>query len=212
VTCCRAAPWCPGPEVTASGMPRAVRRALTVGAAAASIALVAACSSTSQEGSGTSYVAGDGTVTLVPADRRGAPVAVSGSTLEGTPIDVGTMRGKPVVLNVWGSWCPPCRKEAPGLEAAYATLKDRGVSFVGINTREDDVAQALAFQKTFRVTYPSVVDDGGRVLLSLHGAVAPSAIPTTLVLDQRGRIAARVSGAVDTTTLVGLVDDVLKAG
>jgi thiol-disulfide isomerase/thioredoxin len=174
-------------------------------------ALLAGCggsgSSGNGVGSGISYVAGDGTVTMVPAKDRKQPVNLSGKTIDGTLIELAGYRGHPVVVNVWGSWCGPCRKEAPALQAAYAQLKSSGVAFLGIDTRDDDPAQAKAFEDNFGITYPSIVDDGGAVLLNLRGVVAPSAVPTTLVIDEQGRVAARVSGPVDTTTLVGLVHD-----
>jgi thiol-disulfide isomerase/thioredoxin len=152
-------------------------------------------------------VAGNGTVTIVPPKDRDQPVRLVGRSIEGNVVDVAAHRGHPVVVNVWGSWCGPCRKEAPALQAAYVQLKPSGVAFLGIDTRDDDLAQAKAFQESFGITYPSIVDDGGSVLLNLRGVVTPSAVPTTLVLDEQGRVAARVSGPVDTTTLVGLVHD-----
>lgn len=170
---------------------------------------LAGCTSSDDAASGGGFVAGDGTVTVIEADERGEPVDLSGATLEGTPLDVASLRGGPVVVNVWGSWCPPCRKEAPDLEAAHQRLKTEDVSFLGINTREEDPAQALAFQRTFEVTYPSLSDEGGTLLLSLRGAVAPNAIPTTLVLDDQGRIAARITGGTTAATLVGVVESVI---
>jgi thiol-disulfide isomerase/thioredoxin len=162
---------------------------------------------TSSVGSGISYVAGDGMVTIVKPQDRKQPVNLSGTTLDGSRIDLASYRGHPVVVNIWGSWCGPCRKEAPALQAAYTQLKASGVVFLGVDTRDDDPAQAKAFEENFGITYPSIVDDGGAVLLNLRGVVAPSAVPTTLVIDEQGRVAARVSGGVDTTTLVGLVHD-----
>jgi thiol-disulfide isomerase/thioredoxin len=157
---------------------------------------------------GSRYVAGSGAVVTVPPERREAPIELSGRTLSGDRLDLASLRGAPVVINVWGSWCPPCRREAPDLQAAHERLERDGVAFVGVNTR-DQRAQASAYERRFGITFPSVVDEGGRALLALRGAVPPSAIPTTLVLDRAGRVAARVSGPVDTRTLVGLVSDVL---
>lgn len=178
--------------------------------------LLAGCSGGSGNGGnggqrgGSGFVAGDGdsTITLIEPDRRQAPVDLSGKTLEGERLDVASLRGAPVVLNVWGSWCGPCRKEAPALEEAARRLEADDVSFVGINTRDEDTAQALAFQRTFEVSYPSLVDSGGSLLLSLRGAVAPNAIPTTLILDDQGRVAARITGPTTETTLVDLVGSV----
>jgi thiol-disulfide isomerase/thioredoxin len=184
-------------------------------AALAGTALVgtalAGCSSSSGAQTVTEYPGGDGSIIVVkPAElAKQKPVELRGTTLEGAPIDVASLRGKVVVLNVWGSWCPPCRKEAPDLQAAYVALKPKGVEFLGIDSNDKDKAQALAFQKTFGITYPSLADDGGGALLALRGAVAPNAIPTTLVLDAKGRVAARISSATTKATLVGVVEDVI---
>lgn len=197
------------------GSPRRRPARTTVAALLVTLPLtLAACSADSggtggQQG-GTGFVGGDGdsTITVIEPDQRREPVDLSGTTLEGERLDVASLRGSPVVLNVWGSWCGPCRKEAPALEAAAQRLSSDDVAFVGINTRDEDAAQALAFQRTFDVSYPSLVDGGGALLLSLRGAVAPNAIPTTLVLDAEGRIAARITGATTETTLVDLVQSV----
>jgi thiol-disulfide isomerase/thioredoxin len=197
------------------GVRRGVRRgASALAAAGLVVGLVAGCSGTSAGGGTTQWVQGDGTITVVPEAKRQQPVTLRGTTLEGAPLDVASFRGKVVVVNVWGSWCPPCRKEAPDLQKAFVELKPRGVEFVGIDSNDKDRAQALAFQKTFGITYPSLADDGGAALLALRGAVAPNAVPTTLVLDQQGRVAARISSATTKVTLVDVVEDVLagKAG
>ena len=186
---------------------------MVVAAFAVAVALAGCTGSSGGSGSGTSggsgnsFVAGDGTVTIVPAAKRQEPVRMSGRTIDGAVLDIASYRGHPVVVNVWGSWCGPCRKEAPALQAAYTQLKPSGVAFLGVDTRDDDPAQSKAFESSFGITYPSIVDDGGSVLLNLRGVVTPNAVPTTLVIDEQGRVAARVSGPVDTATLVGLVHD-----
>lgn len=173
-------------------------------AALALLLAVTACSSGSgggQEG----FVSGStGLTRVAPAQRRPAPVAKGPGLTDG---EVTTARpGKVVVINVWGSWCAPCRKEAPDLERAHQQTKDVA-AFVGIDTRDPDPAPALAFQRTFGVTYPSIHDPQAAQLLVFSGELPPSGIPSTLVVDPQGRIAARVIGTVDTTTLVGLVRD-----
>ncbi len=189
---------------------RRTTTARAVPALAACALVLTACSSAGA-GRGVSFVSGDGTVTVLSPSQRNAPVTLSGRTLSGAPLDVASMRGRPVVVNVWGSWCGPCRKEAPALEAAYQRLRGLQVGFVGLDTR-DDVAQARAYERAYHLTYPSLADDDGKSLLALHGVV--SAPPTTLVLDRQGRVAARVTGGLTTTTLVDLVTTVLdeKAG
>jgi thiol-disulfide isomerase/thioredoxin len=157
-------------------------------------------------GGGGSSTAKDGGVeTVVPVGQRKEPIDLVGTTLAGDRLDVSTLRGKPVVLNVWGSWCPPCRKEAPALQAAATELGTRA-AFVGINIR-DEAGQALAYERKFKVTYPSLVDDGD-LLLSLRGAVTSQSPPITLVLDAEGRVAARFLGPVTRLSLVGMVNDV----
>jgi thiol-disulfide isomerase/thioredoxin len=169
---------------------------------------VAGCGGPAAGTAGSSYVEGDGTVTLVGASDRDAPIDLAGTTLDGTPLSLTSLRGHPVVLNVWGSWCTSCRVEARDLQSASERLAPGGVAFVGINFRDPDVAQALAYERTMGVTYPSLRDQGGELLLALRGAVPPTSIPTTLVLDAEGRVAARVVGPVTASTLVGIVQDV----
>lgn len=153
------------------------------------------------------FVAGSGAVTiLAPADRPPAP-PLAGTTLTGARWSLAAQRGKPVVINVWGSWCAPCRKEAPELDAAARRLAGKAV-FMGLNTRDLDPAPARRFVVRFKVSYPSLYDPDGSLLLGFRGQTSASAIPSTLVIDAQGRVAGRVLGAVDTTTLVGMVNDV----
>lgn len=154
------------------------------------------------------YVSGDGAVESIPADERGEPVELTGTLLDGTAWDIASTRGKVLVLNVWGSWCAPCVAEAPALQKTWEGLQaDRApVEFVGIDFREDP-ARGAAFSAKEGITYPSLSDESGVAILALQGK-APT-VPTTLVLDTQGRIAARVNGPVSATTLRGLVDDVV---
>jgi thiol-disulfide isomerase/thioredoxin len=163
-------------------------------------AAVAGCSS-----SGSQTPDGDGVRTVVPVEQRKEPIDLSGTTLAGDRLDLASLRGKPVVLNIWGSWCAPCRKEAPELQAA-ATELDGKAAFVGIATR-DDADGAKAYERRFKITYPSFLD-GGDMLLQLRGAVASQSPPVTLVLDAKGRIAGRFVGPVTRRSLVGMVSDV----
>ena len=154
------------------------------------------------------YVSGDGsTRTWVPADR-GAPVALSGTDFTGAPVDVADWRGDVVVLNTWYAACPPCRAEAPDLAALATDYADEGVHVLGINGT-DDAGTAQAFERTFAVPYPSLADTDGQAIASLQGSVPLQAVPTTVVLDREGRVAARVLGLADATTLRAMVDDLL---
>jgi len=141
-----------------------------------------------------------------PADRKPAPVA-AGPKLGGGQISTADYPGKVIVLNVWGSWCAPCRKEAKDLQAAQ--VKTRKVAqFIGLNTRDLDPAPAQAFVRAFGITYPHIYDPKGQVLTRFAGDLPPSAIPTTLVIDPQGRLAARVVGTISASTLVDLITDV----
>lgn len=154
------------------------------------------------------FVAGKGVITRLPPDERSAPGQVSGETIDGRPIALSDYAGKTVVVNVWGSWCGPCRAEAQDLVDAAEQLKDENVVFLGINSRDLDQAAARAFTRRFQVPYPSIYDQGGQTLLAFRGTLTTNSIPSTVVIDDRGRVAARVLGEVSTSTLVGLVEDV----
>lgn len=148
------------------------------------------------------------TVTEFPPADRGSPVDVTGSTLAGDQFSMEELRGRVVVVNVWGSWCPPCREEAPVLADVSRRYADRGVSFVGVNVR-DNPAAARAFERRYGITYPSIEDSAGRALLALNQYIPANAVPVTLVLDRQGRVAARVLGALEKSTLTALLDSVL---
>ncbi len=157
------------------------------------------------------YVDGEGIITRLAESERKRPGDVSGTTLEGKPLSLDEYDGKVVVLNVWGSWCPPCRKEARLLGSAARTLAKEDVAFVGVNTKDSRPEQGLAFERRYDVPYPSFFDPAGRTLLAFHGTLNPSAIPSTVVLDQQGRVAASILGEVPSEkTLVELVRDVKK--
>lgn len=157
------------------------------------------------------YASGDGTVTTWDPGARGEPVALSGTSYAGEAIDVADWRGDVVVVNFWYAGCPPCRAEAPDLAALATDYADAGVRVLGVNST-DDAGTAQAFERTFAIPYPSLDDAQARGVAAMQGAVALRAMPTTVVLDQDGRIAARVLGRAEASTLRGIVDDVLAQG
>lgn len=158
----------------------------------------------STTGDGRSFVSGDGTITVITAqDRIDAP-ELRGSTLDGDDFDSTSVVGRVAVINLWASWCAPCRAEAPTLVRLAAEYDD--VVFVGMLTR-DNIDAAQAFVRRFGLTYPTIVDE--ELILRFGGALAPNAIPTTLVLDRQGRVAARLSGAVTDAGLSGVIDQIL---
>jgi thiol-disulfide isomerase/thioredoxin len=196
--------------------PRALRRRPLRSAAvlAGSLALAsatAACSSgsTSSSAGSSNFVSGNGEVTVVKAaDRKPAP-DLSGKTVSGGTASLAAYKGKVVVINIWGSWCAPCNAEAPNLVQVADADRAKGVQFLGINTRDLEVDQAVGFEKRFHVAYPSLYDPFGKLILRFpRGSVNPQSIPTTIVIDRQGRIAVRVSGPLSVDTLNQIVDPI----
>ncbi|GAA3395488.1 TlpA family protein disulfide reductase [Cryptosporangium minutisporangium] len=175
------------------------------GAAAACLIAVGACSTgadaVDQESGGSQrFVAGSGASTVYAVDDRASAPDISGELLDGEQFRLSEARGDVVVLNFWGSWCAPCRAEADDLERVYTATKASGVRFVGVNVK-DTRSRAAAFDVNFKITYPSLFDQAGRVALQLKAA-PPNAIPATIVIDREGRIAA--------VFRKGLLDDELQ--
>ncbi|WP_440711675.1 TlpA family protein disulfide reductase [Herbiconiux sp. YIM B11900] len=156
------------------------------------------------------YVAGDGSVLEISPAQRAASVAFAGAGENGEQITSADYAGEVLVVNFWYAGCAPCRLEAPDLEATYQQYLPQNVGFLGVNVR-DQAATAQEFAATFGVTYPSIIDTDAGVQLSFAGQVAPNAVPTTLVLDRQGRVAARILGRVtEVSILEALIDRVLE--
>lgn len=164
----------------------------------------------SEAGADTAFVAGDGSIVLIAPDQRGPAPDLVGDTLEGGEFRLSDHLGEVVVLNVWASWCAPCRAEAPELEAVWRDVRDDGVQFVGLDTR-DTVEAARAFLEAYDITYPNVIDADGRLQLLFSDTLPPQAIPSTLVVDREGRVAGRILGRVTEATLTALIEDVAKS-
>lgn len=188
---------------------------------------VAGCSSSGEgqvgvpglrEPASRAYVSGDSSIEVLAPEQRGEPVvAVAGQTLDGDELDTADLAGSLVVLNVWGSWCAPCHAEAPELVAAEkeltaaATTGAPEVRFVGINIRDRSREAAIGFEEEYGIGWPSLYDPDSLLLLPLAEDIPPNVVPSTLVLDQDGRVAARLLGKVDADTLVGVVEQVAGA-
>lgn len=158
---------------------------------------------------GSNYVAGDGSVEEISPESRTEPVSFESTTFDDTEITPETFQGEISVINFWYAACAPCRVEAPDLQEVHEEYADDGVQFFGVNTR-DTQETAEAFERNFGITYPSMEDRSGEVVMEMTDYVHPSAVPTTLVLDQEGRIAARVVGIVEPGTLRALIDGAIE--
>ena len=190
------------------------RRVLSTVAAAVLVLTATGCGSLHglNGTGGKQYVEGDGTVRQVSAQDRTTAVDFTGHDLDGKPLSLSAMRGKPTVISVWWAGCPPCRKEAPLLVGAHRQLGDRA-HFVGIDVRDGGTAGPLTFERQFGISWPSFYSPGGEALLAFPGTLTPNSIPATVVLDDRGRVAASIIGPVPSQlTLVQMVQDVARDG
>lgn len=190
-----------------------IRRLMTIGAVAiASTLLLAGCTTDQfaqdyRDGGNKNYVAGDGSILEITPQNRGAQVTFDGVTDAGLNVSSSDYLGRVLVVNFWAGYCAPCRVEAPDLEALSQKWADSGVSFLGVNTY-DEPETAQAFSRTYGVTYPSIIDaKSGVVQLAFAGDIPPSALPTTIVLDGKGRVAARILGQVESASIL---DSIIK--
>lgn len=192
--------------------PRPTRRSVLGASALLGALVLTGCSSKEEDladqadaGDGKGFISGDGSVTEYPESERKDPVEFTGTLFGGKELTGASLRGKPSVLNFWYAGCAPCRSEAPHLQKLAEHFGEK-VNFYGVNLR-DEQATAQAFERSFHVAYPSVEDSDGAVLMSLSHYVPAQAVPTTLVLDRKGRVAARILGEIDESTLRTLVQD-----
>lgn len=158
-----------------------------------------------RSGDNKNYIAGDGTVTEFAKANRTDAVEWFGKTTTGDELSSQQLQGVVVVMNFWYAGCAPCRVEVPELIALAKKYKSQKVQFVGVNVR-DSAATAAAFERKFKLTYPSIVDtENGSVLLSFTGVVTPQSVPTTLVIGRDGKVTARVLGRIDKSILDSLI-------
>ena len=163
-----------------------------------------------RSGDNKNYIAGDGSVTEFGIADRSVPVAWQGKLADGSTLSSANLSGVVTVLNFWYAGCAPCRAEAPDLVAIAKQFPK--VQFVGVNVR-DAAGTAGAFERKFGIDWPSILDaSDGSVVLAFTGIVTPQAVPTTLVIDSKGRVAARVLGRIESSTLKALIKRVQDEG
>ncbi|SFK34217.1 TlpA family protein disulfide reductase [Geodermatophilus ruber] len=157
------------------------------------------------------FVAGTPAGEVIPDGERAAAPEFGGTLLGGGTFDSGELSGNIAVLNFWGSWCPPCRVETPEFQAVYADVRDRGVEFLGLNVKETSEQFAQAFVDSEGIEFPSIFDPRGEVALAFRDYPA-NAIPSTIVLDRQGRVAAVYTGEVAQDDLRAMLDRLLAEG
>ena len=154
------------------------------------------------------FISGDGTATFLKVeDRKSAPELIA-LDFNGKEIDLSNYKNKVVVLNVWGSWCGPCRKEAKELQELYVKNKDSGVEFIGINIRDSKVS-AEKFIANFGITYPNIFDRDGVKLLGFKDTLPANAIPSTVLVDKNGKVAARQLGPIERALIQGFISSLV---
>ncbi|WP_433329628.1 TlpA family protein disulfide reductase [Spirillospora sp. CA-294931] len=190
--------------------PRVSPLSALAGAAALSAALAGCAGTDAQggpDGGDNRFIGGAGNVQEIrPADRKPAPDG-GAERLTGGEMRLSELKGKVTVVNFWASWCAPCRGEAASLQQVYTENKGKGADFLGVAFK-DSRGNAQAFERKFKIGYPSLFDSSGQTTLAFRD-VPPNAIPTTLVLDRQGRVAARIVGATTYSKLNPLVTKVL---
>jgi thiol-disulfide isomerase/thioredoxin len=157
--------------------------------------------------SGVTDVAGSTSAVLYQAGHRPLAPDFTATTLTGARLNFSSYRGRVVVLNFWGSWCAPCRAEAPALAGAAKQYRPAGVDFLGVDVR-DTTASALAFTRNFGIGYPSVSDSSSVITLDFTAVVPIAGTPTTLVIDRTGHIAGAVFGTATYQELTDILAQV----
>lgn len=163
--------------------------------------LLTGCSNGGASQAEESFISGDGAVTFIKKSERLSAPKISGQTLLGTNYKFNG--GKVAVVNVWASWCSPCRAEEPALSALAKKFID--VEFIGILTRDNPV-NAEAFVRKREIPYPTLIDDS--ILVGFRKSLPANAIPSTVVIDKTGKVAARISGAITVSSLTNLIEKV----
>jgi thiol-disulfide isomerase/thioredoxin len=184
------------------------RRPGALVAALAGAALLVGCSNATGGTGDTGFVSEATGITAIAAASRSAAPSIAGTTLDGKQLSLADYRGQVVVVNVWGSWCTPCRVEGPALEETYQKYQAKGVKFLGINTRDDNAA-AQAFVASDGITYPSLQDPDETLVLQFKSILPPTTIPSSAIIDRNGKVAVRILGAVTEPQLVQALDKVL---
>jgi peroxiredoxin len=186
---------------------RAKRRTVVTVTAVVAVLLAGALTVTllTQGGSSPGKIVDGNTIAYTAGHQPMAP-DVSGKSLTGSVIKLSAYRGKVVVLNFWGSWCPPCRSEAETLEVAAQQYSSQGVDFLG-DDLQDNTASALAFTTSHHISYPSFNDSSAVIVAEFSQAAPVSDTPTTVVINRTGHVVGMETGAITNGELTKLLHE-----
>lgn len=176
-----------------------------------SFLLLTACASPNasiQNSGDAGFISGDGSATFLKVEERESAPKLQATSFNGETIDLNSYKNKVIVLNVWGSWCAPCRKEAKEIQDLYLKNKSSGVEFIGINIRDSKVS-AEKFISNFGITYPNIYDRDGVLLLGFKDSLSANAIPSTVLIDKNGLVAARQLGPIDRALIQGFISSLV---
>jgi len=195
--------------------PRRFRITVALASVLAATLLLTGCTSDPladqyRDGTDSNYISGEGVYKELPVEERGDAVEFTGVSDSGDQISSDDYAGEVFVVNFWYAGCPPCRLEAADLKAVSEEYTD--VPFLGVNIF-DTAENAITFENKYGIAYPSIIDaqtNSVQLAFAGQGAVAPNAVPTTLIIDREGRVAGRISGLIqDKSILTAMIDTVL---
>ncbi len=170
--------------------------------------LLSGCTGSELSSGSQGFVTGNGAVSVLAEEDRSAPQnELAGKTVDGEAVSLADFAGQVVVIPIWGSWCGPCRAEAPGLAAAARDLADDDIAFLGIDSRDRNKVDVRRFLQDFDIPYDSIYDEDGQTLLAFRGTLPPMSIPSFVFVDAEGRVAARILGPADLATLYGVLEE-----
>ncbi|WP_034262967.1 TlpA family protein disulfide reductase [Actinospica robiniae] len=171
---------------------------------------LAGCSGGTVSSGGIGYVDPETTITRFQTAERGEAPRLSGSTTTGSSYTTSYL-GHVTVINIWGSWCTQCREEAPSFAEAAKDYASKNVRFVGVDTLDND-SSANAYLSRYGISYPALADPEEKLVLDLKSIVPAEGIPSTLIVDEDGKVAVRAIGAITEPELDQQLDYVLTAG